>query len=357
MNALVLPTSRTPTEAADEIRRGLRPRIDYLDLRERLEQAGISVDVVDFSVYDRMPWKTLEKPDRLSRMAWGQALFALRHWRNYDVVYSLGEDVGVPLALLLRLVGKRPRHILVAHNVLAARKRPLLRGLGVLHRFDVILALSAEAARATAAAYGLAPERLHFSPHTVDGCFWQPQPCAEAQTGPPLVLSVGAAKRDPATLFAAIAGLPVRLRVQAATQWSIAYGTGQGQTALPINVEWGERVSFIELRALYAQAAFCVIALQPGAHHSAGTNAICEAMAMGKAVVVAGGEGLEGYVVHGETGLLTPAGDAAALRAAIAALLADPTRTQAMGQRGRARLETLLDYDERIDGLARLAAT
>jgi glycosyltransferase involved in cell wall biosynthesis len=42
-------------------------------------------------------------------------------------------------------------------------------------------------------------------------------------------------------------------------------------------------------------------------------------------------------VVHGETGLLVPAGDPAALAAAIAGLLADPERRRRLGEAGRQR--------------------
>jgi glycosyltransferase involved in cell wall biosynthesis len=62
-----------------------------------------------------------------------------------------------------------------------------------------------------------------------------------------------------------------------------------------------------------------------------------EALLMKKAVVASNVGGLPDTVQDGETGLLIPPGDAAALAAAVTNLLADPPRRQAMGSLGRER--------------------
>ena len=64
-----------------------------------------------------------------------------------------------------------------------------------------------------------------------------------------------------------------------------------------------------------------------------------EAMAMGKPVVAFGHGALPEIVVDGETGLLAPPGDEAAMADAVMALLRDPVRRERMGQAGRARVE------------------
>lgn len=76
--------------------------------------------------------------------------------------------------------------------------------------------------------------------------------------------------------------------------------------------------------------------------------------AMGKAVpvittTVTGGPEI---VEHGETGLLCPPDDAAALADALAALLADPLRARAMGVAGRLRAERLFDLTTNAARLA-----
>ena len=62
-----------------------------------------------------------------------------------------------------------------------------------------------------------------------------------------------------------------------------------------------------------------------------------EAMACGTAVVGSRVGGIPEVVADGETGLLVPPGDPAALAAALNALIQDPDRAAAMGQAGRKR--------------------
>ncbi|HET6384443.1 MAG TPA: glycosyltransferase family 4 protein [Armatimonadota bacterium] len=65
-----------------------------------------------------------------------------------------------------------------------------------------------------------------------------------------------------------------------------------------------------------------------------------EAMACGVPVIAAGAGGAAETVVDGETGLLIPPGNTAALSAAILALAGDPSRRRAMGAAGRQRAES-----------------
>jgi glycosyltransferase involved in cell wall biosynthesis len=62
-----------------------------------------------------------------------------------------------------------------------------------------------------------------------------------------------------------------------------------------------------------------------------------EALLMERGVVASNVGGLPDTVQHGETGLLVPPGDPAALAAAVTELLADPGRRREMGRLGRAR--------------------
>ncbi len=63
-----------------------------------------------------------------------------------------------------------------------------------------------------------------------------------------------------------------------------------------------------------------------------------EAMAMARPLIASRIGGLSDIVADGETGLLVPPGDAAALRAAIQHLLADPARRHRMGSAAQQRL-------------------
>ena len=66
---------------------------------------------------------------------------------------------------------------------------------------------------------------------------------------------------------------------------------------------------------------------------------ILEAMASGRPVVSTACGGPSTTVLDGETGRLVPVGDAEALADAMRDLLGTPERADAMGQRGRERVE------------------
>jgi len=65
------------------------------------------------------------------------------------------------------------------------------------------------------------------------------------------------------------------------------------------------------------------------------SNAILEYMAAGRAVVATDVGGAREAIVEGETGLLVPAGDDAAMAERIISLLGEPERAREMGERGR----------------------
>ena len=66
-------------------------------------------------------------------------------------------------------------------------------------------------------------------------------------------------------------------------------------------------------------------------------TSVLDAMACGRAVVATRAGGIPESVVDGETGLLVPTRDPAALAAAIVRMLRDRSWRQALGRAGRAR--------------------
>ena len=76
--------------------------------------------------------------------------------------------------------------------------------------------------------------------------------------------------------------------------------------------------------------------------------AFVEAMAFGLPVIGSRIEAVPEIVVEGETGLLVPPRDPAALARALCALLDDPTRARRMGEAGRARVAERFGWDRAI---------
>jgi starch synthase len=70
-----------------------------------------------------------------------------------------------------------------------------------------------------------------------------------------------------------------------------------------------------------------------------------EAMACGSAVVASAVGGIPEVVADGETGLLVPVGDEAALASAVNVLIRDPARAAELGARGRQRAVAEFSWD------------
>jgi glycosyltransferase involved in cell wall biosynthesis len=99
-------------------------------------------------------------------------------------------------------------------------------------------------------------------------------------------------------------------------------------------VEWLGRLE--DVRSVWRRAHIAVL---PSTYGEGLPKALLEAAACGRPIVAADMPGTREIVRPGETGLLVPPGDVAALAGAIAALAADPARRSALGQAGRALVE------------------
>ncbi|MGH2715500.1 MAG: glycosyltransferase [Thermoleophilaceae bacterium] len=81
---------------------------------------------------------------------------------------------------------------------------------------------------------------------------------------------------------------------------------------------------------------------------------ILEAMALARPVITSDVGGAGEAVADGETGIVVPAGDAAAAAAAMTRLAADPERARTMGERGRTRQRERFDGEAMVDGYWRV---
>jgi glycosyltransferase involved in cell wall biosynthesis len=186
--------------------------------------------------------------------------------------------------------------------------------------------------------FGLPVERLERVYNGIDTQVFAPQPDIRRK---PLQLMATASADQPlkglAVLLRALARLlpahpGLRLLV-------IGKPREDGDTArlvarlgLAAHIEFVSGIPTEELVRHYAEATLVVV---PSLYEGFGLPA-GEAMACGAPVVSSDGGALPEVV--GDAGVVVPAGDAAALAAAIAGLLADPARREALGQAARARI-------------------
>jgi glycosyltransferase involved in cell wall biosynthesis len=83
-------------------------------------------------------------------------------------------------------------------------------------------------------------------------------------------------------------------------------------------------------------------------------NAVLEYMAAGLPVVATAVGGIPEILGNSGAGLLVPPSDAAALATALSGLLSDPSQAQAMGQRGRRRVQEEFSLERLLDKLENL---
>jgi glycosyltransferase involved in cell wall biosynthesis len=103
--------------------------------------------------------------------------------------------------------------------------------------------------------------------------------------------------------------------------------------------------------ALLAGADICAM---PSIWQDALPLAVMQPMALGLPVVASAVGGIPEMLVDGETGLLVPPGDEAALATALGGLIDDPARRARFGQAGRARVATVFTPERQMDAMTRI---
>ncbi len=332
----------------ERILRGERPRADYLEMAR-----GFNADLLDYSaaragggVFGRI----------VERVAGRNALLAWMCWRNrgrYRVIMTDGEQIGIPLALLLKFFGRGARdtrHAMIVHTLSVGKKMLFFDKLGIQSHVDRFIVYCTWQKEFIEQRWQIAPARVVLSPFMVDDAFFsgtQVSPARGARTRP-MICAVGLERRDYATLMDAVRDVNVDVVIAAASPWSKQDDTTRHAT-IPSNVTVKKFTQF-ELRQLYADSAFMVMPLH-NVTFQAGVTAILEAMAMERAVICSLTPGQTDVIVDGEQGVYVRAEDAPALRSAIERLLDDPDAAARMGREGRRLMEEKMNLEHYVTGL------
>lgn len=328
-------------ELDDAVATGRRPRVDYVEMARAFD-----ADLVDHAEATRRAGRMGRILERVAgrnvALAW--CCFTLR--REYDVMMTDGEQVGIPLAAFLMVAGKRrARHLMIVH-ILSVRKKVLpFRLLQLRRRIDELIVYSSAQRDFAVHTLRVAPQRVTLVPFMVDTTFFSPQP-QPLPSSPPVVCSAGLEFRDYGTLVEAIRSLDARVVLAAASPWSKRKSELDGMH-LPGHVEV-VRLDLHQLRQLYAEASIVVMPLYE-VDFQAGVTTLLEAMAMGKSIVCTRTTGQTDVVTDGVTGVYVPVGDAVAMHAALRDLLADPARAATLGSAARDWVVEHADIDVYVE--------
>ncbi len=319
MKVLVLTTSypRSPEDVVGRF---------VADAVAKIRDAGVEVEVVSPASFRhfgiayghgvvgnlrRRPWLVALLP----AMLFSFARSARRAARDADLVHAHW----LPSGAVAACTGRPFVVQLWGTDVELARRAPRL-ARWILRRARLAVAASEELAEA---ARELGAPAVRVIPSGVD----VPESIGVPEE-PPHVLFAGRLSEEKGVLelVEAARGLPL-----------VVAGDG------PLREHVPDALGFVphdELLRLYGRAA--VVACPS---HREGFGVVCaEAMAHGRPVVASAVGGLRDLVVDGETGLLVPPGDVAALRGALERLLADPELRGRLGDAARATVRERLSW-------------
>jgi len=247
---------------------------------------------------------------------------ARRASRRADLVHAHW----LPAGAVARLTGRPYVVQLWGTDVELARRAPAL-ARPILARARLVVCASQALA---AAARELGAREVRVIPSGVELPADVPDPLE-----PPHVLFAGRLSREKGVLelVEAARGLPL-----------VVAGDGPLRDRVPQALGM---VPHHELLRLFARAA--VVACPS---HREGFGVVCaEAMAHGRPVVASAVGGLLDLVRDGETGLLVPPGDVAALRAALERLLTDAGLRRRLGAAARERARAVLSWEAHTEAM------
>ncbi len=332
---LLLIPSVLKTGLDDEVRADRHPTMDYHALAAALrDRHGLAVDILDYAAVDADATPAVRLARKLGGRDAALAALAFARRKDYAAIFSNGENVGVPLALLLGAVPRGPGHVTIGHRLSTRKKQVFFRVLKAQRRLDKIFVYAQAQYDWGVDRLGIAPETLALIPFHADDRFYRP---LAAPVNPNQICSAGLEWRDYPTLIEAVAALPhLSVKLAAASPWSKHEDQTAGR-ALPPNVD-ARRYDYAGLRALYAESSFVVVPLRE-TDFQAGVTTILEAMAMGKAVAATRTTGQTDVITDGENGLLVAPGDVAGWRRAITRLQDDDGLRERLGRNARRWVE------------------
>lgn len=245
-----------------------------------------------------------------------------------DVVFSIGEDSGFPIAIHCQR--NRPKNIVFVHNPDRLRGRLTLKLFKLAKRVDLFMTNTVFKADFLRNYLNLPPEKVYLVAEQTDTQFFTPGPQSPNKTRS-IIGSGGLEQRDYITLAKAVTGLDVDVKICAVSPNATA-NKDTFPEVLPENMsvnyyDWSDLVQ------LYRDSDVVVISLKDH-NYQAGLTTLFEALACRRPVVMTKTAGLvQEFAEAGLIAAVKPT-DPEGMRSAILDLLNNPEKAQAMANRG-----------------------
>jgi glycosyltransferase involved in cell wall biosynthesis len=285
-----------------------------------MAERGVDVELIDPNGW---PWNPFRGQHSLFEgLDPSRALRVLTRERDCDLVLACFESATVPLLFLRRLLGfKAPIAMIDIGLADSWTVRERILDFAV-PRADAIFVLGTNQIDYIRNRWKTSA-RIEFFHQHIDTEFYTPAPTA---AGP--ILTVGEDRgRDFDTFLAAVEGADADVIVKSKR---VAVSEAKFPNVRVIS----SHLSSLEYRKLLIDCRLVVVPLVSSAHAS-GVGTVLEALAMGRPLIVSDSPGIRDYIIADETALTVPCNDVAALRRAIARLLAEPDTCARLAANGR----------------------
>ncbi len=340
MRCLILAAGRFDAQLRGDIAAAREPRLDVFEL-----QTALQADVIDFGDVDRSSLPSVKLARRAAGLSAAVAVLGFAQRAKYDAFFTTGEDIGLPLAALMKASGSRSSHTMIAHTLFPEKKALFFKVGRVGSQIDRVLVYSSSEERLAIDELRLPASKVQRIYYHADERFFKPDGRA---LEPDLVCAAGQLLRDYDCLVDAVRGQPVRVQIAAGSPWIDHTLRPRGE--LPPNVTWG-RLDRFQLKQLYARSALAVVPILQNEYQT-GIATILEMMAMGKCVIATRTRGQTDTIVDGSTGVYVPPGDSTALRQTIERLLANPEEAARIGAAARKFMEEKAGLDVFVERIA-----
>lgn len=337
MRCLILAAGRFDEALKQRIAEEREPRLDVFELERELQ-----ADFLDFKDVDASSNPAVRLAARSAGPSAALALLGFLQRDRCDAFFTTGEDIGLPLAALLKGTRSERSHTMIAHTLFPKKKRLFFKLGRIGNQLDRVLVYSTSEEQLATGELGLSPSAVERIYYHADERFFRPN---LAPIEPDLICAAGQLLRDYDCLVDATVDLPVRVQIAAGSPWIDR--PLQPKRTLPSHVSWGKLNRF-ELRQLYARSALAVVPIQQN-HYQTGIATILEMMAMGKCVIASRTHGQTDTIVDGVTGIYVPPGEPVALRQAIRRMLDNPQQAAEIGQAARRFVEQSAGLDSFVE--------
>src|SRR5258706_10460974 len=122
--SLILLAKSSDPDAVRQVNDGEIPRMEYMDLASALDATILNFQDVERSTHPAVI------AARKRSAVWGLAMLGIVHRRDFDHVYTTGENIGIPLGILIRTVRWFGHVTGVVHHGGTKKRTLALRGLG-----------------------------------------------------------------------------------------------------------------------------------------------------------------------------------------------------------------------------------